>query len=110
MPWYIQGPAPIDPRKLQLQRDWNAPRQADLAAMGVARQQQIEPSVGGLAINLRSMRKQDRKRIGRDVGGCLLDIVDPEEMGVVYSSEIDLLVAAGDHFEFVQKHANAHVL
>jgi CDP-archaeol synthase len=50
---------PHCPRKIRIQRDWNSAGQTNLAAMRVARQQQIEAGMSGLAINLRSMGEQD---------------------------------------------------
>lgn len=62
--------------------------------MGVAAEDQIEIGMRGLAIDLRRMRKQNGKTVRRNIGGRLLDIVDPKIMGVVDAGQINALTVA----------------
>jgi hypothetical protein len=58
-------------------------RQADLAAMGLTAQHQIEACMRRLPMDLRRMRQQDPTFVGRDHGGGLFDVVGPQIMRVI---------------------------
>ena len=86
------------------------PWKTNLPAMGVAAQQELEVGVGGLPVNLRRVRDENRKRFVRDIGGSLLDIVDAVEMGIVNARKVDVRAAARDRLAFVEENLDAHVL
>ncbi len=46
--------------------------------------------MGGLPVNFRRVRDQNRKRFVRDIGDRLLDIVDAIEMGIVNTGKVNL--------------------
>src|SRR5262249_54932740 len=98
------------PRHRRLERDRNSARQANLAAVGVAAQQQIESGLGRLAKDLRRMREQDGKVIARNAGGGLADVVHAIEVRVVDAGKMNALSPALDRHAFVEQHADAHVL
>jgi hypothetical protein len=52
-------------------------------------QQQVKSSVGGVAINLRRVRKENRKSIVRNFCSRLFDVVHPIVMGVIDTGQID---------------------
>src|SRR5215469_17935681 len=59
------------PRKHRMECDRNRSGQTNLAATGVAAEQHIKARIGGLAIDLRRVRQQNRKRTTWDLGCCL---------------------------------------
>ena len=73
-------------------------------------QQQIEPGVGGVAINLRSVGQQNRKSVGRNGGGRFFDIIDPIVMRVVDTGQIDALATPREEFALIEQYTNPHVL
>src|SRR5215469_14182466 len=78
--------------------------------MGVATQQQTEVSMSSLAIDLRSVRQQDREFVVRDRGSSLFNIVNAVVMGIIYAGEIDALVAAHDGLALVEQHPDPYLL
>src|SRR5450755_1012715 len=77
--------------------------------MGVPTQQKVEPSMRGMAIDLRSMRKENRKSFVRNVRGGLFDVVDLVEMCVVDTGQIDLVAIARNGLALIEQHPNSHL-
>jgi hypothetical protein len=78
--------------------------------VGVAAEEQFEISVRRLAINLRSVRKQDGKFVLWDSGRRVLYVVGPVIVGVIDSGEMNPLTVKGDRFGFVEQHPYSHLL
>src|ERR1700687_1945303 len=81
----LPGPSPHPSRQRRPERDRDPSRQADLAAVGMAAQHQIEIGVGRLAINFRGVRQQNRELTIRYLQRRFFDVVHPIEMRVVDS-------------------------
>src|SRR5205814_400333 len=92
------------------QCDRDRTRQTDLTAVGMPAQQQVESSVGGLAINPRSVRQQNRKAIGWNVLSCLLDVIDPIKVRVIDTGQINIVAASRDWLALIEQNPNPHVL
>ena len=78
-----------------------------MTAVGMTAQQQTESGVRGVAINLRGVGQQNRKGIGRNVGGCFFDIIDPIVVSVVDTGQIDALATPRERFALVEQYANS---
>ena len=91
------------------QLDGNGARQTDLTAMGVPTQQKVEPSMRGVAIDLRSMRKENGKPVVWNVRGGLFDVVDSVEMCVVDTGQIDTVAIARNGLALIEQHPNSHL-
>ena len=91
------------------QLDGNGARQTDLTSMGVPTQQKVEPSMRGVAIDLRSMRKEYRKSVVWNVCGGLFDVVDSVEMCVVNTGQIDTVAIARNGLALIEQHPNSHL-
>ena len=85
-------------------------RQADLAAMGMAAQQDIEAGSGGLPIHFRRVREQNGKLVVGYCGSSLLNVLHSVEMGVTNAAEMDALAAALNNDALVEQHPNSHRL
>ena len=96
------------PRQNRIQRNRNRTGQANLASVGVAAEEQFEISVRRLAVDFRSMRKQDGKFVVRNIGRGILNIVGPVVMGVINAGQVDTLTVTDDHLGFVQQHPYSH--
>src|ERR1700693_916480 len=77
--------------------------------MGVPTQQKVEPSMRGVAIDLRSMRKENGKSVVRNVRGGLFDVVDSVEMSVVDTGQIDTVAIARNGLALIEQHSNSHL-
>src|SRR4029077_6630035 len=88
-PVMIETAVPNRAGEHAVERDRNAAGQADLAAMGVAGEQDVEISVRGLPVDLRRVRQEDRELAVRNPFGGLLDIVHAIVMGVVDAGEVN---------------------
>jgi hypothetical protein len=82
------------PRQHGVERDRNAARQADLAAVRVAAQEKIESGVRRLAVDLGRVGQKDRVGLERDRGGGLLDVVGAVEMRVIDAGDVNLVATA----------------
>ena len=67
--------------------------------MSVAAEDQFEVSMRRLAVNFRSMRKQDGKFVVRNIGRRILNIICPEVMRVIDAGEMNALAVDGDYFD-----------
>jgi hypothetical protein len=63
MPWYFQGPDPIDHGKTESSVIGIPTRKTNLAPVRVSAQYKIEIGTGGLLIDFRSVRKELNKEI-----------------------------------------------
>ena len=88
------GARPHPPREDRIERDRDGAGQANLAAMSMAAQQQAEPGMRRLAVDLRRMRQQDRRLRARHRLDRFFDVVHPIVMSVVDADEVDALSAA----------------
>jgi len=77
--------------------------------MRMSAEQQIEIGMRRLAIDLGRMRQQDRKFVVGELGRSLFDIVEPIVVSVIDTGQMEALIAALEHFGFVEQHANAHL-
>src|SRR6478672_13501356 len=94
----------------RIKRDRDAARKADLAAMGMAAQQDIEGGMGSLPIHFRRVRDQNRKLFVGYRGSRLLDVVHSVEMGIVDAAEMEALAAALNNVALVEQHPYPHRL
>src|SRR5579862_7363281 len=94
-------------RKDRIERDRNAARQADLAAMRMPGEQQTKPRMRGLRINFWRMGEQYRELVMRDRARGLLDIVNTVKMCVVDPCKVNSFFLALDDRAFVEQHANS---
>ena len=97
-------------RQDRIKRDRDAARKADLAAMGMAAQQEIEVGMGSLPIHFRRVRDQNRKLVVGYRGSRLLDVVHSVEMGIVDAAEMKALAAALNNVALVEQHPYSHRL
>ncbi len=96
--------------QIGFEQDGNAARQANLPTMRMSAQHQVETGVGGLPINFRSVRKQDRDTTMWNIRRRFLDVVCAIEMCVVDPGEVDRSPAAVYRDAFVEQHTNAECL
>ena len=78
--------------------------------MGMPAEQQVELDMGGVAINLGGVGQQNRKGIGGNRGGRFFDIIDPIEVRVVDTGQVDGLATPRDWLALIEQYANSHVL
>ena len=97
-------------RQIGFKQDRNATRQANLPTMRMSAQHQVEAGVGGLPINFRSVRKQDRDSTMWNIRRRFFDVVCAIEMCVVDPREVDRTPTAVYGDAFVEQHANAERL
>ena len=97
-------------RQIGFKQDRNAAGQANLPAMRVSAQHQIEAGVRRLPVDFRSVREQDRNATMRDLRRRFFDVVGPVEMRVVDPREINRSRPALDGDAFVEQHADAERL
>src|ERR1035437_6741205 len=71
-------------------------------------QQQIEIGMGGLSIDFWGMRQEDGEFPIRYLRSGLFDIVDPKVVRVIYSSQINPLIAARDRLALIEQHPYSH--
>src|SRR4051812_35888191 len=76
----------------------------------MAAEEKLKSCMSGLSVYFWGVRQENREGVFRDSSGCLLDIVDPVKVRVVYSDEIDFRTVSLDRRMFVQKHPNPHAL
>src|SRR6478672_1631143 len=94
----------------RIKRDRDAARKADLAAMGMAAQQDIEGGMGSLPIHFRRVRDQNRKLFVGYRGSRLLDVFHSVEMGIVDTAEMEALAAALNNVALVEQQPYSHRL
>src|SRR6516162_769009 len=64
----------------------------------------------GVSINLGGAGQQNRKSVGRNVGGRLFDIIDLIVMRVVDTGEINALAIPGERFALIEQYGlRAHL-
>src|SRR6478672_465491 len=97
-------------RQDRIKRDRDSARKADLAAMGMAAQQEIKVGMGSLPIHFRCVRDQNGKLVMGYRGSGLLDVVHSVEMGIVDATEIKALAAALNDVALVEQHPYSHRL
>src|SRR6478752_8073279 len=97
-------------RQHGIECDGDRSRETDLSSVRVSAQQQIKPGMCGLAVDFRCMRQQDRECPVGNRRPRFFDIVHPEIMRIVDSSDEDLLIAASDRLTFILQHSYAHGL
>ena len=103
------APEPRRRGSTEIQRDGNRARQADLAAMGVAAEDQIEIRHARPGDRSPACAKAEWKNASRGISRSrLFDIVDPVIMGVVDAGQINALPVARDRLAFVEQHADSH--
>src|SRR6478736_3645458 len=90
-------------RQDRIKRDRDATRKADLAAMGMAAQQEIEVGTGSPPIHFRRVRDQNRKLVVGYRDSRLLDVVHSVEMGIVDAAEMEALAAALNNVALVEQ-------
>src|SRR5512132_809487 len=89
---------------------WMPLGKANVAAIGMAAQQEIKVGTGSLPIHFRRVRDQNRKLVMGYRGSRLLDVVHSVEMGIVDAAEMEALVAAHNNVALVKQHPYAHRL
>ncbi|MGB3022563.1 MAG: hypothetical protein WBB50_10630, partial [Methyloceanibacter sp.] len=93
------------PRQDAIEGDGYASGQADLAAMGMAGEEEIEIGMCRLPVDFRCVREQDRERAGRNLARRLLDAVRAVEMRIVDAGEMNAIVPALDRLLLVEQHS-----
>ncbi len=93
---------------IRIQGEGDTARQADLAAVGVAAEHQVEARVGRLAVDLRGVGEQDGNRMVMRLLGHLLQVVHPVVVGVVDTGHGDGRVPARQGHGFVEQHLHPH--
>ena len=94
-------------RQIGFEQDRNAARQADLPAVRMSAQHQVEAGVRGLPVDFGGVRQQDRDLAGWNILSRFFDVVGAIKMRVVHPSEIDRSRAAPYGEAFVEQRANA---
>ena len=89
MPACRQAPAPKARGRLASEQDRNAARQANLPAVSMSAQHQVEAGVLGLPVDFGGVRRQDRDLAGWNLLSRFFDVVGAIKMRVVHPSEID---------------------
>jgi hypothetical protein len=83
------------------------PRQGSKSApLRMSAQHEVKPGVGGLPVDLWSVREQDGDTTVRNVRGRFFDIVCAVEMRVLHPREIDRSRAGAYGDGLVEQHAN----
>src|ERR1019366_3748296 len=95
-------------RQNRIQGKRNGTWQAYLSSVCMSAQHHLKACLSGLPIDLRRMREQNGDLAMRDSRGGLLDIVRSVVVGVVNSSQMDMLVATDNRFAFIEQHSNPH--
>src|SRR6476660_1268402 len=105
LPW----PRAHMPRQNRTKRDRNRTGQANLTAVGMATEKDIEASMCGLAVNFGRMRQQDGESVARNFGCRFLDVIDPIIMRIVDAGEVDRVISARNDLSFVEQYSDSHV-
>jgi hypothetical protein len=95
-------------RQDRIKCDGDGAGQADLAAVGMAAQQQIETGVRRLAIDLRRVRQEDGEPVVGNIGRCLFDVVDAIIMRIVDAGQVDRFTVARNGLALVEQHPDSH--
>src|SRR6516165_4233857 len=98
------------PGQVGIEGEGSSTWKTNLSAMGVAADQYVKASVGGMPIDLRGVRNQHCELVVRNSCGCLFDVVDLVEMRVVDTGNMNALAVPLDHDPFIEQHADAHGL
>src|SRR3954470_7853486 len=96
-------------RQNRTKRDRNRTGQANLAAVGMATEKDIETGMCGLAINFGRMRQQDGESVARNSGCRLLDVIDAIIMRIVDPGEVNRFICARYDLAFVEQYSDPHV-
>ena len=75
--------------------------------MGVSGEQHIKICRCRLAIDLRRVRQQDRKRGRRDLCRRFLDVLRSKEVRIINAGQMDKLIPAGESLAFIEQHSDA---
>src|ERR1700722_20673110 len=81
-------------RQIGFEQDRNAARQANLPAVRMSAQHQVEAGARGLPVDFGGVRQQDRDVAGWNIFSRFFDVVGAIEMRVVHPSEINRSWAA----------------
>ena len=93
-------------RQIGSKQDWNPARQANLPPVRMSAQHEVKPGVGGLLVDLWSVREQDGDTTVWNVCGRFFDVVGAVEMRVLHPREIDRSRAGAYGDGLVEQHAN----
>ena len=96
-------------RQNRTKRDRNRTGQANLTAVGMATEKDIEAGMCGLAVNFGRMRQQDGESVARNFGCRFLDVIDPIIMRIVDAGEVDRFISARNDLAFVEQYSDSHV-
>src|ERR1700733_3705871 len=97
-------------RQIGFEQDKNAAWQANLPAVRMSTQHQVEASTRGLPVDFGGVRQQDRDLAGWNILSRFFDVVGAIKMRVVHPSKIDRSWAAPYGEAFVEQRANAKLL
>jgi len=106
----FEAAPPHETRQDAVERDRYAARETELAAMGVAGEQDVEVGMRRQPEDLRRMGQENRELVVRNSLCGLLDIVHAIEVGVVDAGKMNAGAPALDRFGLVQQHTDAHLL
>ena len=75
--------------------------------MGVSGEQHIKIGRCSLAIDLRRVRQQDRKRAPRDLRRRFLDVLRSEKVRVIDAGQMNTLISARERVAFIEQNPDA---
>ena len=105
----LVGPTPGDEffRDLAGDDDVVSSGEADLAAVGVAGEQELKPQRGGFGVGFRAVREEDCAGLAGNARADLGEVVGFVEMGIVDARDPEALAVALDACGFVEKDREA---
>ncbi len=110
MSLYFHAPEPKDLGRAASSVMGDAAGQANLPAVRVPAQQQIESRMRGLPVNFRRVGQKNREVFVRNCVRGFLDIVHSVKVGIVDPRQMNPLPAAFDDNAFVEQHSYPHRL